>query len=480
MSMEPPISVCLPVYNGERFLSIAIESILAQTRSDFELIICDDASTDGSADIIRRYAGEDSRVLPWYNQSRCGLFQNYNECIKRASGKYIKPFAQDDWLASTALARLTSVLEKYPNVSLVSARRTIVDDQGKTTALSADTPAFDDYFPPSKPVVGRAVIRESLLPLTNFIGEPSTVMFRRGPIKSFDAGLYHLGDLDLWLRLLIDGDMYFIPDSLCKFRTHASSESKFNTTTLLFWLDYLKIGRKFAATLKLIGSGEAEYLRKNLQAMAHHTELMEGGIGEIVLALRRQHETMLKMYRQDDSSASQCLEAILTDLMGYRELAFLALSSLHQPLEHHLDSFAAPEISGPPMRRKRKTEQYYVLVHHNEKLIPQLEARTCRLLSSLSWRLTKPLRDLNRMLGLGFSDSNIIKMREFEKHVKQAKSNDGLTFQRLYISYLKQQIACIRRSRSWRYTKSIRRLRDSLPHSNEQKLRAHRFTSQVS
>src|SRR5262249_40381711 len=104
-SSVPTVSICLPVYNGERFLAEAIESVLEQTHRDYELLICDDLSHDSSLEIARTYARYDTRVTVWSNPQRLGLFANYNSSIERATGKYIKLFAQDDLLAPTMLER---------------------------------------------------------------------------------------------------------------------------------------------------------------------------------------------------------------------------------------------------------------------------------------------------------------------------------------------------------------------------------------
>jgi glycosyltransferase involved in cell wall biosynthesis len=97
---NPRVSICLPVFNGESFLPAAIESVLSQSFSDFELIIVDDCSTDRSLQIIKSYAALDSRIRYSANTEKAGLFGNYNRCIEMSCGEYVKPFAQDDILHS--------------------------------------------------------------------------------------------------------------------------------------------------------------------------------------------------------------------------------------------------------------------------------------------------------------------------------------------------------------------------------------------
>ena len=125
---QPLISICLPVYNGGKHLAAAIESILAQTFNDYELLAADDRSTDSSIELAESYARRDGRIRFWKNAQRQGLSGNYNACIREAKGKYIKTFAQDDVLQPDALACMKDVLEKEPAVALVSSSRQNIDD----------------------------------------------------------------------------------------------------------------------------------------------------------------------------------------------------------------------------------------------------------------------------------------------------------------------------------------------------------------
>src|SRR5215471_15183851 len=107
----PDVTVCLPVYNGEKFLSEAIDSVLAQTLQNFELIVVDDGSTDGSAGIASGFAASDARVKLYRNDTNLGLCANYNKCMELGSGRYIKPFAQDDLWHDSLLARMVTELD---------------------------------------------------------------------------------------------------------------------------------------------------------------------------------------------------------------------------------------------------------------------------------------------------------------------------------------------------------------------------------
>src|SRR5688500_16896371 len=119
----PKVSVCLPIRNGARYLGAAIESVLAQTEQDFELLIADDSSTDGSVDLVEAFAQSDSRIILTRHSEPLVLFGNYNFCIRQAHGKYIKLFGQDDLLDPHCLSTQVALLEQHSDVQLVSSVR---------------------------------------------------------------------------------------------------------------------------------------------------------------------------------------------------------------------------------------------------------------------------------------------------------------------------------------------------------------------
>jgi len=126
----PAISVGIPVYNGENFLADAIASILAQTFTDFELIISDNASTDGTEAICRRFAESDPRVRYLRQPVNRGATGNYTHVMDVARGRYFKWAAHDDVLAPDFLARCFEVLESDPGCILVYPRTMLIDDRG--------------------------------------------------------------------------------------------------------------------------------------------------------------------------------------------------------------------------------------------------------------------------------------------------------------------------------------------------------------
>lgn len=137
--MSPPsVSIGLPVYNGERYLRVAVDSILNQTLGDWELIICDNASTDGTEAICRQYAARDPRVRYFRNDSNVGAGRNFRRVFELAHGRYFKWLAVDDYCAPTFLDQCKSILDRSQETVLCTTKVNLVDQDGKVIAPYAE------------------------------------------------------------------------------------------------------------------------------------------------------------------------------------------------------------------------------------------------------------------------------------------------------------------------------------------------------
>ena len=116
---QPLVSIGLPVFNGEPYLTQAIQSILNQTYRNFELIIYDNDSSDRTAEICREFAARDARIRYFRNATNLGAARNFNLTVERASGEYFKWVAADDWIAPEFLAMSVKALQRE------SERRTL-------------------------------------------------------------------------------------------------------------------------------------------------------------------------------------------------------------------------------------------------------------------------------------------------------------------------------------------------------------------
>src|SRR5262245_44937991 len=137
MTRRPPrISIGLPVYNGEKFLKESVNSLLAQTFDDFELILSDNASTDETPAICRSYSDADKRVRYFRNDENIGVYRNFNRVFQLGSGEYFKWAAADDICHRELLAKCLKVLESDASVVATYPKVQFVDEEGRRLDLS--------------------------------------------------------------------------------------------------------------------------------------------------------------------------------------------------------------------------------------------------------------------------------------------------------------------------------------------------------
>lgn len=201
----PRLTVGLPVYNGERHLRECLDSVLGQSYEDFELIISDNASSDGTADICREYEKMDSRVVYVRQPVNMGRVPNHNFLITEASGALFKWVAADDLYARDLLKRSIEVLDERPEVVLVHSRSAMLDDGGAVTE-------FVKY--PVDSESARAPDRFHSM-LFDGWGDDSygvirTDVLRRTPLH----GSYHYADRTFSIELALHGPFYQVPEWL--------------------------------------------------------------------------------------------------------------------------------------------------------------------------------------------------------------------------------------------------------------------------
>ncbi|MFT5051725.1 MAG: glycosyltransferase involved in cell wall biosynthesis [Chlamydiales bacterium] len=127
----PRLSVGVPVFNGERFLRLALDSVLAQTYTDFEVVICDNASDDGTQEICREYAARDGRIRYLRSETNLGAAANYNRTFKESRGELFKWMPHDDAIDPVNLQRCVEALDADPTVVLAYPRTSIIDEEGQ-------------------------------------------------------------------------------------------------------------------------------------------------------------------------------------------------------------------------------------------------------------------------------------------------------------------------------------------------------------
>lgn len=227
-SSTPLVSVCIPVYNCERYIGEAIQSVLGQTFQDFEIVVVDNASTDRTLDAVR--AIDDSRVRILANASNLGPCINWNRSIEESRGTYIKMLGADDLLYPHCLESQVAAFEG-PNgdsLTLACCPRDIIDSTGKLLIRKHGWRIHGTHLR----LPGRDAIRAMARRGRNLIGEPLSTLYRRRDameLQCFSADIdvqfpFCL-DWDLWCRLLQRGYLHITGESLGAFRVNAGSAS---------------------------------------------------------------------------------------------------------------------------------------------------------------------------------------------------------------------------------------------------------------
>jgi len=223
--MTPPkVSVCIPTYNYARFLPEAIESILNQNFTDFELLIIDDCSSDNTAEVVCAYAAKDRRISFSVNSPNIGMVNNWNLCLRRARGEYIKfVFGDDVLISKDALLKMMEPLMRDKSISLVASARKIIDEQSNISRTRSS------FWRPTL-IAGDEAIRRCVFEQKNLIGEPTVVMFRKKDCaRGFNARYRQIVDLEMWYHLLEKGRLIYLTEPLCAFRCHPDQQSEHNS-----------------------------------------------------------------------------------------------------------------------------------------------------------------------------------------------------------------------------------------------------------
>ena len=226
---KPTLSIGLPVYNGEPFLQQALQSLLAQTYSDFELIVSDNASTDRTEEICRDYAAKDARVRYSRNTKNIGVGPNFNRVFKLSTGEYFKWASADDVCEPEHLARCLDVLYKDQSAVLACSRARFIDNAGKP--LDLNDPGWN------------LRVESPYDRLRYVIGAGHWVNPHYGVIRSGALAKTRLmpgypgGDYRLLAELSLLGKFVEIPEYLFMRRVHPGASSQ-NTTKTTWMIEF--------------------------------------------------------------------------------------------------------------------------------------------------------------------------------------------------------------------------------------------------
>jgi glycosyltransferase involved in cell wall biosynthesis len=209
LATEPLVSIGLPVYNGEQHVGDAARSVLDQDHRQLELVICDNASSDGTEEICRSLAAEDSRIRYHRHSRNIGLVNNFKSALALATGEYIKWIGDDDWLDTRFVSRCVEVLVDDPSLILVTTQQVHVDPSGRHES------SFYDSAPlRSDRAVDRFIEVLRLINESRLLFDPLYGMMRRVEVARLRRPNMLYEDQVFAARLALAGPFGHIPEAL--------------------------------------------------------------------------------------------------------------------------------------------------------------------------------------------------------------------------------------------------------------------------
>ena len=210
------LTVAMPVYNNQRFLPAAIESVLGQSLRDFELLVCDDGSTDGSLAIARRYEQADNRVRVLAHPNR-GVCENMNDAIAHARAEWVACMHGDDVMLPKRLERQIAFVRANPDIDLTSCLVQWIDDRDRAVGYSR-------CHLTTREAVKRVIAEDGVLAFPH-----PGAMFRKSVVEStggYRKQAFPTEDVDLWNRIADAGHGVLVqPEILLRYRIHSDSTS---------------------------------------------------------------------------------------------------------------------------------------------------------------------------------------------------------------------------------------------------------------
>jgi glycosyltransferase involved in cell wall biosynthesis len=207
----PLVSVGLPVYNGVERIEAVVRSVLAQDHSDLELVISDNGSTDGTEDLCRSLAAEDSRIVYHRNPVNVGLLNNFIGAGRLARGEFFRWVGDDDWLAPNCISRGVDAFAEDPRLVLVTSQVDYTGPDGVTETMSYTGTAFRSQDP-----IVRLSEMLRLLNESHLIIDPLYGMVRRDPVVHIERRNMLREDEVFATKLALAGPWGHVPEVLAK------------------------------------------------------------------------------------------------------------------------------------------------------------------------------------------------------------------------------------------------------------------------
>ena len=299
----PLVSVCIPAHNAQRWLANALESALAQTFTDFEVVVADNSSSDGTARIVGSFT--DPRIRVDRLQKGISAVANHNRAVRLSRGEFVKFLHVDDLLRPDCLEQMVELALEDPSIALVFAPREVLVEPGFEPEWGERFGRPHEHFESLERVNdGRTLFRQMLDAgfEENWIGEPSAVLLRRASLERaglLNERLFQIADLELWARLAFEYRVGFVDRVLAEYRHHEESTTVANARVGRDWLDKLWL---FESLLQLPGltrgeRGRLQQLRRAALLRASRSQIKRLAVGRwspsltSYLAARLRHQS---------------------------------------------------------------------------------------------------------------------------------------------------------------------------------------------
>jgi glycosyltransferase involved in cell wall biosynthesis len=239
VSEQPLVWVMTPVYNGERYLAECIESVLGQTYENWQYLVVDNCSSDGTREIVRDYARLDERVRLHQSDEFLPILANWNRALRLipSEARYCKIIHADDTLFPECLERMVDVAERNPSVAIVTSYR-----------LRGGEVRHEGVPYPVEVVDGREICRLTLLGDHFVFGSPSSILLRAADVRARPAFYNEQNlhaDTEVCFDLLRDADLGFVHQILTRSRVHAEANTTFAVKINTFHHGWLTIHLKY-------------------------------------------------------------------------------------------------------------------------------------------------------------------------------------------------------------------------------------------
>lgn len=239
---SPKVSIMIPTYNRPELFEKTLQSALNQEYDDYEVIVCDNSTDERTAAVIEKY-NTDLHLRYYRNREAKTKEDNFIPFENLARGEYLQWCMDDDLLDADKLYKMAGILDNNPDVTLVTSQRRAIDENGNVTAEHFRPVGIKEEF---ERISGRQAILTMLTNCTNFIGEPSAVLFRRKDLQNHYwhadcRGFKTISDVVMWVELLEKGDLVIFRDALSSYRRHEKQEGVQPDVILLSRIEWVQI-----------------------------------------------------------------------------------------------------------------------------------------------------------------------------------------------------------------------------------------------